>query len=339
MKILYTVTLVAIFIKCVTASGDDMSLFREVVDEGEVDKAVKLYHSVSNYYDKQPNMLDYVIDTRDRGFIFKFARKAGIRKYDFFVALHRKKASAIIEEAIEILDFSQNELVEVASDPELMCSPGHLFNLLGKIEKQEDREDAIEGGVYWLFEGERPECIDPLLEALENNDSFRHLKDVLIRETFSVYACPISFMKRYYDHPAVTPKFYASGLINFGDEPTQVPIFSFLLNEADQDDLKAVKQCAWYENSSSDEFKGTIEKALLTAKPGGSRVNSRDPQRAKLAIETFDNDSSMRVPTLVSQLIASYLVDESILKPRTMPINQTIGVKRKKRDDSADESA
>ena len=45
MNILRTATLVAIFIKCVTASTDDMSQFREAVDEGDMDKAVKLYQS------------------------------------------------------------------------------------------------------------------------------------------------------------------------------------------------------------------------------------------------------------------------------------------------------
>ena len=45
MNILRTATLVAIFIKCVTASTDVMSQFREAVDEGDMDKAVKLYQS------------------------------------------------------------------------------------------------------------------------------------------------------------------------------------------------------------------------------------------------------------------------------------------------------
>ena len=43
MNILRTAALVAIFIKCVTASTDVMSQFREAVDEGDMDKAVKLH--------------------------------------------------------------------------------------------------------------------------------------------------------------------------------------------------------------------------------------------------------------------------------------------------------
>ena len=67
--------------------------------------------------------------------------------------------------------------------------------------------------------------------------------------------------------------------------------------------------------SRSDEFKKAIENALLTAKPGGTR-STLPIQRAELVMKTFKNDSSMRIPTVISQLIASYLVDESIPKSR-----------------------
>ena len=53
-------------------------------------------------------------------------------------------------------------------------------------------------------------------------------------------------MERFYDHPAVTSEDYADGLINSGGRSTQNPIFIFLLGEADQDDLIAVKKHDWY---------------------------------------------------------------------------------------------
>ena len=74
-----------------------------------------------------------------------------------------------------------------------------------------------------------------------------------------------------------------------------------------------------YENRS-DEFKKAIENALLTAKPGGTR-STLPFQRAELVMKTFKNDPSMRIPTVISQLIAYYLVDESILKPRSMLVD------------------
>ena len=63
-----------------------------------------------------------------------------------------------------------------------MCSPDDLFNLLGKIEKQEDQEKAIEDGVWNLFHHKRTECLDPLLNALEGNESFKHLKELQSRK-------------------------------------------------------------------------------------------------------------------------------------------------------------
>ena len=53
MNILRTATLVAIFIKCVTASTDVMSQFREAVDEGDMDKAVKLHQSSLEYSEER----------------------------------------------------------------------------------------------------------------------------------------------------------------------------------------------------------------------------------------------------------------------------------------------
>ena len=85
-------------------------------------------------------MLNYVVDTKDQEFIFKFAKQAKVEKDALLVALHRKKSPKIIEEAFKVFKFDQDDLRWAASKPELMCSPNDLFNLLGKIEKQEDQE-------------------------------------------------------------------------------------------------------------------------------------------------------------------------------------------------------
>ena len=42
---------------------------------------------------------------------------------------------------------------------------------------------------------------------------------------------------------------------------------------------------------------------------------------------------------MISELIISYLVDESTLESITTPVKKTIGIKRTQKDDSADESA
>ena len=125
-----------------------------------------------------------------------------------------------------------------------MCSPNDLFSLLGKIEKQEDQEKAIKMVLRICFITSVPNVIDPLLNALEGNESFKHLKDVAIKRAFKrgSYHGNKPIVERFHDHPAVTPEDYAEGLIDSGNRSTQDPIFIFLLGEADQDDLNAVKE-------------------------------------------------------------------------------------------------
>jgi len=205
----------------------------------------------------------------------------------------------------------------------LICSPDDLVKLLGKIEKQEDQEGAIENGVRNLFHQDCTECLDPLLAALEGNGSLKHLKDVATKTAFergsSLDNQPI--VERFYDHPAVTSEVFAKGLISSGFQSIQEPIFAFLLAEADQDDLIAVKKDAHYKYSTSEGFKKVIDKALLIAKPGGTRFTHRDPQRAKIMMEAFNENPNMGIPTEISELIASYLVPESTLEPRIRVLN------------------
>ena len=307
MNLLRTATLVTVFIKCVTASTDVMSQFRKAVDEGEMDKAVKLYHSISTYYNEQLKRLNYVVGKKDQAFIFEFAKQARAHNGILLTALHRKKSPNMIEEAFKVFKFDQDDLVWAASDPELICSPNDLFNLLGKIENQ---EEAIRGGVMNLFHNNCIDCINPLLDAFESNRSFKHLKDVAIKQAFKSgsFHENKSIVERFHDHPAVTSEDYAQGLIDSGYGSTQDPILISLLGEADQDDLIAVKKHDRYKNRP-DEFKKAIDKALLTAKPGGTR-SALPIQRAELVMSTFKSDSSMRIPTVISQLISFYLVDE-----------------------------
>ena len=72
MNILRTAALVAVFIKCVTARADMMSQFRAAVDVGDIDKAIKMRWLIWGPDER----LNYVVDTKNQEFIFKFAREA-----------------------------------------------------------------------------------------------------------------------------------------------------------------------------------------------------------------------------------------------------------------------
>lgn len=216
---------------------------------------------------------------------------------------------------------SQDDLIEAASSLESMCSPNDLLKLIDKVEKQEDQEKAIKKGVVNLFIDERTDCIEPLLTALEGNESFKHLKDIAIKAAIKggSYYGNKSIVDRFHDHPAVTSEDYAQGLIYSGEESTQDPVFNFLLGEADQGDLNAVKMHNQHEHKSG-EFKKKIEDALLIAKPGGTRL-TLPFQRAELVMKTFRKNPRMGIHTEISQLIGYYLADESILEPRSMLVD------------------
>ena len=64
-------------------------------------------------------------------------------------------------------------------------------------------------GICFIYK--RTECLDPLLNALEGNESFKHLKDVAIKKAFKSgsYHGNKSIVERFHDHPAVTSEDYA----------------------------------------------------------------------------------------------------------------------------------
>ena len=85
-------------------------------------------------------------------------------------------------------------------------------------------------------------------------------------------------MKRFYDHPAVTPEYYANRLNNFGYNSTQDPTFSFLLKEADQDDLNAVKK---NEDMSVDQMNSRRRLKMLFSLPSQVEID-------RIVVTTFN---------------------------------------------------
>lgn len=333
MKILHIGVIAAIFVKCATASSDDiMSQFCKAIDEENMDKAVKLHQSNSKHYQDK---LNYVVDTKGQEFIFKFAEQASINNYSLLTALHRKKSPEIIEEAFKVFKFNQADLFNTSCEPELTCSPDALLNLLGKIENRKHQERAIAQGIGRLFDFGPAKCIMPLLNTLESKKSLNYLEEAAIKQAFISGSSDGNklIVDRYYDHPAITSEYYAWGLINSGRNPARNPAFIFLLGNADMDDLIAAKKDTVY-TYNPDEFKKAIEDALLIAKPSGYRMISRAPQMAKIMIGTLD-DPIMGIPKVIVHLIGNYLVDELILKSVLALVEQNKASERQTNEDKA----
>src|ERR1700738_5405459 len=131
--------------------------------------------------------------------------------------------------------------MSLASEPELRNSPDDLLNIVGQIKGQEDQQWVIQRVIFLFFLHERMGCLLSLIHALEGKASLKHFRDLAIRKAFEEGSrrgnMPI--VERLYDHPAITPKDYAQGLINAGGKATYDLNFIFLLPEADRDDLIA----------------------------------------------------------------------------------------------------
>ena len=74
---------------------------------------------------------------------------------------------------------------------------------------------AVQDGVRGMFVYKRTDCIDPLLDVLEGYES---LKDHAIRSVFVQGASRRNetWMRGFYNHPAIIPTSYGFGLITCG---------------------------------------------------------------------------------------------------------------------------
>ena len=131
----------------------------------------------------------------------------------------------------------------------MICSPDALINLLGKIRRQEDREQVINKGTASLFEKSRTECLAPLLDALERTESLKCLRDVAVRSRFKEESGRDNMLivQDLYDDPAITPECYAQVLDNL-ESTSNHDTFYFLLKNADQGDLHELRKRTYHAN-------------------------------------------------------------------------------------------
>ena len=95
-----------------------------------------------------------------------------------------------------------------------MRTPDLFLDLLDRIE-EDSREYAIGRGFKRLLDSDHTASIEPLLVALgDRTAKGKRLKDVAIRGIFyralNSYDCDV-WVKRFHNHPVVTPAHYFSG--------------------------------------------------------------------------------------------------------------------------------
>lgn len=255
---------------------------------------------------------EYVISKDDPDLISNFLEQTTRVDQFILIKLYKGASPATINKVIGKVNFTRDHLVKAASDPDLVCLPTKFIDILGKIHEPEYLEHVIRTGVNNLFHEKRTDCIDGLLTAL-NDKKFRdkRLKDLALQEIFKGAASRFKkdLTERFYDHPAITPEVYASGLSmawKCGSN-SQDPVFYWMLEEADKDDLLACQKRGNY-TSRHAEFRTAIEGAFFVAEPGGSRPSTRE--KAAFAKKVVSEITNTQLKNGFVNIIGSYMIDD-----------------------------
>ena len=118
--------------------------------------------------------------------------------------------------------------------------------LLGCIVDEYAQGIAVERSVgAWIMQGKTAH-IDALIVAIGNANLHSNLVSIMVRRTFEkASACRNDtriYVKRFFDHPAITAEEYSSALYSVFDyQSLGGELFHWLLEKADRRDLEAVK--------------------------------------------------------------------------------------------------
>ena len=307
MKLLQAATLAAISMKCLAASTVGMIQVRDAIEKRDFATIKDLFKgNLPLCYET----INYVIDTKDRDLIVNFIKHAELANGYTFAALYQKKLMEVIPEIFKEFDLSKGvTLIPPGSPQELLCSPGKFLELIRRITTLRGQAAAVEDGIRGTFVYKRTDCIDPLLDVLEGHGS---LKEHAIRIVFLEGAMRHNetWVRGFYDHPAITPAIYFNATFSRGQFDVRNPVFKWLLTTAGQGDLQAM-QVTIKSNGLKDDFPDfvhAVEQAISSAKPGKVRL-SPIGQRAKTTIEV----AGELVPQVLAIIIGSFVTEELML--------------------------
>ena len=307
MKLLKTTTLTAILMKCLAASSVDMIQVRDAIEERDFATIKDLCKgNLLLCYEA----INCVVDTNDRDLIVNFIRHAELVNGYTYAALYQKGLIDVILESFKEFDLSQVlTLVPPGSPQELVCSPGKFIELIEGITTLRGQAAAVVDGIRGMFVYKRTDCIDPLLEVLKGHES---LKDIAIQTVFAQGSSRRNetWMRGFYDHPAITPGAYFIATFSYGQFDVRNPVFKWLMATAGQDDLQKMQVTLHSSDFSGryPDFVHAVGQAMSSAKPGKVRL-SPIGQRAKTTIEAV----SELVPQVLAIIIGSFVTEELIL--------------------------
>ena len=139
-------------------------------------------------------------------------------------------------------------LSDVAYNADLACKTDKFLYLLGRITDKEDQEEAVRNGVVALFDANKPEYLDPLLFALQNEPSLGPRLDECCN--------PVKLSGRPLSSPMTEPPMPNASLttqrslqrttlllyvIHTDSEDPKNELFHWLLTRADGQDLEKAR--------------------------------------------------------------------------------------------------
>ena len=292
------------------------------LDEGRLDIAVEL--------GKQGEVLgeegvDYVIAKKDPDLIVSFVNETNQANLSTLDKLWFKSPIETVEKVLEQVDFPQKVLVDFVSSRNVGAFPETFLVLLNKIVKPEDQGKAVEKGIERLVRWS--DETSPLLNALKGK-TFRSecLEYFAIQKAFiegAKHGIVSNLPENICNHAAITPAVYADVLTVTAKWLKHDYMLPFLLKQADQYDLQAVKEKPGYADLNAG-FRDAIEGALKTAAFGGTRTRTYDIQSAKIAKETFDEITGKEFSG-ITDITGSFLTGRPTTRERAKAVRQTIG--------------
>lgn len=216
---------------------------------------------------------------------------------------------SLIDKVFDALNLSNVFVRDIACSVDLTCIPQRFTYFLGKIDDRQEQEWTVIIGVTALFDGNRTECFDPFIAAL-NEGTFlnKDLGNIAILRAFN--AAPFhqvdrTFLaKRFFDFPAIPAKYYSGALYasyHHGDQAKE--LFYWLLARADRQDLKAVKSDKKF-STRQLEFRQAVDQALQTV-GSETRIGTTHRKGIPAIKEALEDD----IPKDLLNIINGYYLD------------------------------
>ena len=199
-----------------------MDRFKEAVDEGNLETAVKIYWRSHGVWSER---IKYVIRNAVPNFIVSFIKQLELTNKYTLTMLCTERSLDVTKEVIERVEFPQDSLIYAASEPAVFSSPKDMDYLLAKIHNSGDLRCVIQNGIKQLLKHAHwSDKIPKVLEFFEG----RILLSVNLHYT-AIQSIFVAAAERYDkgcasywgEHPAIDSGTYGDALVSAGGKNPQ----------------------------------------------------------------------------------------------------------------------